>query len=250
MSDITERITKKIASCGVYSRREAERLIFSNRVKVNGTLVINPAYKVSDNDKIEIDEELIKSDVYPKIYIYNKPVGVVTTSKDTHNRETIFQNIKKNYPLMNERLMYIGRLDINSSGLLLLTNYPKIASFLEKGKFDRVYKVRVSGKLSDNQIYEIKKGLVIDGIKYFGIKDVHNITAEFNKENRKNYWIEITLNEGKNREIRRIMNYLGFYVSKLIRIKYYKFKIGNIPTGRLIEVKEKETKKILDLINR
>lgn len=242
-----ERIAKIIAASGICSRRAAEDLVFSGRIVVNGVMINHPSVKVNENDEIKIDNKVIIRNVIPKIYLYNKPIGVITTSKDTHNRETVFQNIKKNCPTIKERLIYVGRLDINSSGLLILTNTPKIASFLEKSKFERIYKVRISGILSINQIKQIKKGITIDGVRYFGIKDISHIHS--GNVFGKNRWIKITLTEGKNREIRKIINHFGFSVSKLIRTNYYKFELGNLPNGRIIEANKSLTKEILNMIN-
>ncbi len=243
-----ERIAKSIAASGVCSRRDAENLVFSGKVRVNGVIIDHPSMKVSDNDKIEINGKLINKSIVPKIYLYNKPVGVITTAKDTNNRETVFQNIQRNNRIIKERLIYIGRLDINSSGLLLLTNTPKIASFLEKAKFERVYKVRISGKLSNNQLIKIKQGLIVDGIRYSGIKDIFYIDSK--NDSGKNQWLKIILTEGKNREIRKIINYFGLFVSRLIRVSYYKFELGTIQVGKIVEAPKLLTHEILNLVNR
>ncbi len=257
---LMDRIAKKIASYGYCSRRDAERLIFEKRVRINGQIVGNPAVKISDDDIIEIDGKVINSEIIPRIFLYHKPVGVITTARDPQGRTTVFARIAKDYPHITERLVYVGRLDINSSGLLLLTNVPAIANYMERADLTRVYKVRVSGKLTDEQIKQAKAGIEVEGIRYSGIaiKNVSNADSMRGDGRQvrtvggheKNCWIEMSLTEGKNREIRKIINYFGLSVSRLIRIKYHEFSLGNIAIGNLIEADGRVVKKILQAIER
>jgi 23S rRNA pseudouridine2605 synthase len=248
LDNIMDRIAKKIASYGYCSRRDAEILIFAGRVKINGAIEKNPAIKISDSDIIEIDNKIINSKIQPKIFLYHKPVGVITTARDPQGRTTVLQRIAMDYPHITERLIYVGRLDINSSGLLLLTNTPAVANFLETAKFLRIYKVRISGKLSSEQIEKIKSGIIIDGIKYSGISDIKNIVENDERGkggHEKNQWIQISLTEGKNREIRKIINNFGLSVSKLVRTNYHNFSLENLQTGKIIEADNKSTTKVL-----
>lgn len=237
------RLAKQIAKYGYCSRRDAEVLIFDNKVFVNDKLVNNPAIKVSADDIIKINGKIINNEVSSAIYLYNKPAGLITTFKDPNNRKTVFDDINEKYMNLG-RLLSVGRLDINSEGLLILTNNPTIANYLEKSKAKRVYKVRISGQLKDYQIKQILKGIVIKGIKYNGVQSIE--TIENKKENSsKNTWIQISLIEGKNREIRNIMNYFGLQVSRLIRISYHIFELGNLKKSELLPVNTEKVNLIL-----
>jgi 23S rRNA pseudouridine2605 synthase len=241
-----ERIVKKIAVYGYCSRRDAEKLVFGNKVQINGKTICDPSIKVSDSDIITINGKNINKKIEPKLYIYNKPLGVITTAKDPLGRKTVFDNILKNNDI-KERLVSVGRLDINSEGLLLLTNFPPLANYLERSKFTRVYKVRITGLLSVDEITKIKSGITVKGIRYFGITDVKNIPD--GNEKSKNHWIKISLIEGKNREIRIIMNRFRHEVSRLIRIQYYTFKLGTLPKGKIIEADTKIVASLLSAIS-
>ena len=171
-----------------------------------------------------------------KLFIYNKPNGLITSHKDTMSRPTIFENIPKKYG----RLLSIGRLDLNSTGLLLLTNNGEFQRFMEISKFERVYKVRILGKLSRQDIFKLNKGVTINGIKYGKIKvETENFSFGINSN------ITLTLTEGKNREIRKIMEFLGYKVNKLHRISYAGIKMQDLKLGEISEIKI--PKKIQDL---
>lgn len=221
------RIAKKIADAGLCSRRDAEKLIENKKVTLNGELVLSPAINVSNKDEIKVNGKLISQNIEPKIWIFHKPKGIITTHKDTHNRKTVFDVLPKNLG----HVISVGRLDINSEGLLLITNFGNIAHFLEHPKtaFKRKYKARIYGNIEKEEISKIEKGIKIDGIKYKPAK-----VKIINNENR-NSWIEIEITEGKNREIRKIFEYFNYPVNRLIRISYGPFSLMNLKPGEIIE---------------
>ncbi len=221
-----ERIAKFIAASGVCSRREAERLITSLKVKVDGKVISSPALNVSSSNIIEVDGQVISKHEEKRLWLYYKPVGLVTTHKDPENRPTVFQQLT-DLP----RVISVGRLDLNSEGLLLLTNSGEIANKMEspKNKFERVYLVRVYGDITG--LNSIPKVITVDGINY------HPKSIKLTKRGRTNSWFEVILTEGKNREIRRIFEHFGLQVNKLIRIKYGPYSLGDLKPGQYIEVK-------------
>ncbi|MBM31504.1 MAG: pseudouridine synthase [Chloroflexi bacterium] len=235
------RIAKFISHSGYCSRREAEELIYSKRVMVNGYLCISPAINVSESDLIQVDYREIKLQDEIKLWKFHKPVGVITTTKDPLKRKTVFDLIPKNLP----RLMPIGRLDRKSEGLLLLTNNGTLSRYFElpKNKIIRVYSVRVKGKVEENQLNVIRRGIKVDRVRYAPIKvkvESYNISST---------WLKMELIEGKNREIRKICSQLGWHVHRLIRTNYGEFSLGKLQKGKIEDLtNDKFFKKIKNLI--
>lgn len=223
------RIAKIIAGSGLCSRRMAEKLILDGKVSVNGNVISSPALNVSDDDCILIDGKPLNQKEETKLYIYHKPVGLITTHSDENGRKTIFDDIGDKFG----RLLSIGRLDLNSEGLLLLTNDGEFQRFMEspKNEFERIYQVRVRGKLSKEDILKLKNGIVVDGIKY------KKIDVKVDKVLSSNSWLTVKLIEGKNREIRRTMQALGYEVNKLIRISYAGLELRKLEKSQIYEVK-------------
>ena len=228
---MTMRIAKFMARSGVCSRREAEELIKQQRVSVNGEIITNPAINVEGNEKILLDGEKLPQREPTKLWLYHKPAGLVTTHKDEKNRPTVFDNLPKSMP----RVISVGRLDLNSEGLLLLTNNGELSRKLElpQNGWSRRYKVRVFGNITPEMLERIKNGVRVDGVEYGAIK------AEIESKQGANSWLGVTLCEGKNREIRKVMKYLGLEVSRLIRLSYGPFQLGNLKKGELREVPQK-----------
>ena len=223
------RIAKIIAASGICSRRDAEKKILNGEVLLNGQKILSPAINVSSNDEIIVNGKKLKNkNDKIKLYIYHKPNGLITSHKDTMARPTIFENIPTEYG----RLLSIGRLDLNSTGLLLLTNNGEFQRFMEISKFERVYKVRILGHLSRQDILKLSKGITIDGIKYGKIKAEDDISSYGINSN-----IILTLTEGKNREIRKIMEFLGYKVNKLHRISYAGITLQDLKIGEICEIK-------------
>ena len=224
-----ERLSKVIARNTSYSRRQAEKLIDEGRVSVDGKKIISQGMNVSENNKIFVDKKLINRSTDTQIYIFHKPRGCLVTHNDPSNRKTIFDFINKKY----RNLITVGRLDYNSEGLLILTNDGQLKREFElpKNNYQREYKVKIQGKITDFIISKISKGITVKGQKYksIEIKKI-NETSTYT-------WIRMILTEGKNREIRKIFDSLNMTVTRLIRISYGKYRLGKLQKGGLIKVK-------------
>lgn len=231
-----QRIAKIIANSGYCSRRDAERLIEDGLVKVNGQVIDNPATLITDQS-IKINNKLINPKQNPKIWIFHKPKNTIVSNNDPQNRKTIFEILPENLP----RVITIGRLDINTEGLLLLTNNGDISRHIElpKTAWSRVYRVRVFGKINMDELQKLEKGIRIDGIKYGSIK------IELEKEGSFNSWLKVTLKEGKNREIKKVIEHFGLQVNSLIRISFGPFHLGNLAVGQIKTVDNKVLKSFL-----
>jgi 23S rRNA pseudouridine2605 synthase len=226
------RIAKFIASKGVCSRRNAEKLIEDLQVVVNGKTLQSPAFLVDENDEVLVQGKKLTSYFEKKLWLYYKPVGQITTHKDNKNRQTVFEYLKQ---IGLPHVISVGRLDINSEGLLLITNCPDFAHQMESPKnlVERIYRVRVFGKLEYEYMKKkLSEGITIDGIKYNPI----TIRLLNLQTDSKNQWLEISLTEGKNREIRKVMGYFNLMVNKLVRIQFGKFKIGNLKPTEIKEI--------------
>lgn len=234
---MTERIAKFMARSGVCSRRQAEEYIKQKRVSVNGELVQSPAFNIDGTEAILLDGEKLPQIQQTRLWLYHKPVGLLTTHKDTHNRPTVFEALPPDMP----RVISVGRLDVNSEGLLLLTNDGNLSRKLElpQNGWSRRYKVRVHGKVELEKLAELEKGALIDGVQYGPVK------IEQISQNGSNSWFLITLNEGKNREIRKLMKSVNLEVARLIRLSYGPFQLGNLKKGEVKEVPQKVIKEQL-----
>jgi len=223
-----ERIAKRLARAGLCSRRDAERWIAEGRVSVDGKVLDSPALAVTDASDIRVDGKPIPEPEPPRLWRYHKPAGLVTTHKDERGRPTVFERLPPNLP----RLISVGRLDLNSEGLLLLTNDGELARELElpaRGWLRR-YRVRVHGAVDAARLAALEKGLTIDGVAYGPIR------AELDRTQGSNAWLTLSLREGKNREVRRVMEHLGLGVTRLIRIAYGPFQLGELERGQVDEV--------------
>ena len=226
-----ERIAKRIARAGLCSRREAERWITAGRVSVNGGVLDSPACVVGGSDKITVDGKALPGAETTRLFLYHKPVGLLTTNKDERGRATVFDSLPKDLP----RVVSVGRLDMNSEGLLLLTNDGGLARYLELPAtgWSRQYRVRVHGHVNEKKLAALKKGITVEGVDY------KSIQAKLDSVKGANSWLSVTLAEGKNREIRRVMEALGLRVNRLIRVSYGVFTLGKLPEGKVGEVSEK-----------
>jgi len=235
---MAERIAKYIANSGFCSRRKAEELIEKGEVTLNSEKISSPINFVSDSDEVHVSGKLIKEISKKRIWVFNKPEGLVCTRSDEKGRKTIYDVLPKGKEFQN--LHYIGRLDLNSEGLLLLTNSSEVKRFYEhpENDIERVYLVRVYGKVDQKIFAHAKKGIAIYDEKKRK-KIVHQAQIETHKapmNEGKNSWLKFTLKEGKNREIRKICQRYSLEVNKLKRISYGKFKLDGLPRGEIYEV--------------
>ena len=241
-SNETERIAKKLSRAGVCSRREAERWIAEGRIKVNNVILSTPATNVSEKDKILVDNIPLPKPSLTKIWRFHKPKGCLVTENDPKGRKTIFQILPKSLP----RVISVGRLDYDSEGLLLLTNDGEISRKLELPSTGwlRKYKVRVHGIVDKSALLKIKDGIKLDNFK------TGPIEASLEIQKGTNAWILIGIREGKNREIRRIMDHLGYPVNRLIRLSYGPFQLGNLKSGEVSEINKNVIKNQLGLMHK
>ncbi len=229
-----DRIAKVMARAGVCSRRDAERWIAEGRVAVNGRALTSPAFNVSDSDKITIDGAPMQARERTRLFLFHKPAGYVTTARDEEGRATAFSYLEERYPDL-PRLVSVGRLDINTEGLLLLTNDGGLARTLELPAtgWTRRYRVRAHGAIDQARLDSLLGGITIDGVHYAPIE------ARLEREQGANVWIAMSLTEGKNREIKRVMAHLGLDVTRLIRVSFGPFQLGDLAEGAVEEVRLK-----------
>jgi 23S rRNA pseudouridine2605 synthase len=226
-----ERIAKVMARAGLCSRRDAERWIAEGRVRVDGAILTSPALTVTPASDIEVDGKKLAKPAPSRLWRYHKPAGLVTTHRDEKERPTIFDKLPPGMP----RVVSIGRLDLNSEGLLLLTNDGALARRLELPVTGwlRRYKVRVHGIVEADRLMHLAKGVTIDGTAY------GPIAAKLERQQGSNAWLEMGLREGRNREVRRVIEHLGYAVTRLIRLSYGPFQLGLLERGAVEEVPRK-----------
>ena len=223
-----ERIAKVMARAGLCSRREAEKWVRGGRVCINGKVISEPGINVRKNDTILVDNQPLPQSEATRLWRYYKPSGLVSTNIDPEGRATIFEKLPKELP----RVITVGRLDITSEGLLLLTNDGELARKLElpKTRWVRRYRARVHGHVVEDRLLSLSKGVSVDGVHY------GPIAAKIDSQKKSNAWLDLRLREGKNREIRKVMGFLGLDVTRLIRIAYGPFQLGKMNRGQVIEI--------------
>lgn len=234
-----DRIAKVLSRAGVASRREAERMIEDGRVSVNGKTITSPALNVTPADRIVVDGKQIGEPEPPRIWLYHKPAGLVTTERDEKDRPTVFGTLPADLP----RVMSVGRLDLNSEGLLILTNDGEVKRKLELPSTGwlRRYRVRINGSVSEAKLDELRAGIEVEGIRY------QPMVVTFDRQQGANAWLTISLREGKNREIRKAMAAIGVTVNRLIRVSYGPFQLGALGQGEVEEVKQRVVRDQLGL---
>ena len=225
-----ERVAKALARAGVASRREVERLIAAGRVSVNGEVLTTPAVKVAAGDQLAVDGKPVEAARPARLWRYHKPAGLVTTHRDPQGRPTVFERLPRDLP----RVISIGRLDLNSEGLLLLTNDGGLAREMElpASGLVRRYRVRVRGEINPAKLDGLRAGLSVDGVRYGPIEAVLEPTSGAGV----NRWLSVALAEGKNREVRKVLGALGLEVSRLIRTAYGPHRLGELKPGEVAEV--------------
>lgn len=224
-----ERIAKHLARAGLCSRREAERMIAEGRVAVDGNTLETPAFLVTAKSQVTVDGKTVASAKPAEIWRYHKPPGLITSHNDPQGRPTVFENLPRGLG----RMLSVGRLDLTSEGLLLLTNDGGLARRLERSDWLRRYRVRVYGRPDAVRLKSLDQGITVEGVDY------SPIAAAIDSQSASNAWLTLGLNEGKNREIRRVLEHLGLQVNRLIRIAYGPFQLGSLKRGQLVRVPPK-----------
>ncbi len=226
-----ERIAKRLSRIGVCSRREAERMIEAGRIAVDGVVVTSPAVRIAPDARLTVDGRPVGKAAPARLWRYHKPNGLICTNRDPQGRETIFDRLPKGLP----RVVSIGRLDLTSEGLLLLTNDGALARRLEHPStgWTRRYRVRVFGKPDGARLTRLKRGITLDGVRYGPIE------ARIERFQAANAWLSMALREGKNREIRKVLNHLGLEVNRLIRVSFGPFQLGSLAREAVSEVAQK-----------
>ena len=235
-----QRIAKFIAAAGLCSRRDAERWIAEGRVIVNGNTLDTPAFLVNADDDVMVDGKRVTlTRDTPRLFVYHKPAGLVTSHRDEKGRATVFDHLPRDLP----RVVSVGRLDLDSEGLLLLTTSGALARAMElpSNAQKRTYRVRVRGTPMETHLAQLERGVKVDGVQYQPI----GVVVESEKEHGRNQWLTLTLQEGKNREIRRIFEHFDLPVSRLIRIRYGSFYLDDLAPEEVAEVPASDVEKLM-----
>jgi 23S rRNA pseudouridine2605 synthase len=229
-----DRIAKLLARAGVASRREIERMIEAGRVKIGDQVVTTPATLLTSLRGVTVDDIPVKAPEAPRLFAFHKPAGLITAERDAAGRPTIYTALRNSLPPGSPRLMPVGRLDLNTEGLLLLTNDGELKRAMElpSSGIPRTYRARTFGPITQAQLEELMQGIEIEGVRY------GPINANMERSTGRNQWIEVVLTEGKNREVRRVLEHLGLQVSRLLRVSYGPFELGDLPRGMVVELRQ------------
>lgn len=228
-----DRIAKLLARAGIASRREVERMIADGRVAIEGKVLDTPAVKLKDLRGVTVDGKPVEQAEETRLFAFHKPAGLLTAERDPKGRPTIYAALRNALPKSAGRVMPVGRLDFNTEGLLLLTNDGELKRAMElpRSGVPRTYRARAFGDISQAQLDELIEGIEVDGIRY------GRIEADLERGSGKNRWIQLTLTEGKNREVRRVLEHLGLQVNRLMRIAYGPFELADLPRGQAVEIR-------------
>jgi 23S rRNA pseudouridine2605 synthase len=229
-----ERIAKLLARAGVASRREVERMIADGRVRIGEELVTTPATVLANLKGVTVDGKAVARAEPARLFLFHKPAGLITAERDPAGRPTIYTALRNALPPETPRIMPIGRLDLSTEGLLLLTNDGELKRAMElpANGVPRTYRARTFGDIGQERLEDLMQGIEIDGVRY------GPIDANMERRTGRNQWIELTLTEGKNREVRRVLEHLGLQVSRLLRVRYGPFVLGDLPRGAAGEVRQ------------
>ncbi len=226
----SQRIAKLLARAGIASRREIERMIAEGRIAIGGKVVETPATLLTSLHGVTVDGKPVRAPAPARLFRYHKPAGLLTTERDPKGRPTIYDRLPSGLP----RVMPVGRLDLNTEGLLLLTTDGELKRQLElpSSGVERTYRARVFGEISQERLEDLIQGIEIEGIRY------GSIDANLERRTGRNAWVELKLTEGKNREVRRVLEHLGLQVSRLLRTAYGPFPLADLPAGAVDEVRQ------------
>ncbi|MCT2559040.1 rRNA pseudouridine synthase [Tsuneonella sp. YG55] len=235
-----ERIAKLLARAGVASRREVERMIADGRVAIAGKVLDTPATIIPNLKGVTVDGKPVGQADQARVFAFHKPSGLITAERDPKGRPTIYTALRNALPKNAPRVMPVGRLDMNTEGLLLLTNDGELKRALElpSSNVPRTYRARAFGEVSQARLDELIEGVEIDGIRY------GRIEADLDGGKGRNQWILLTLTEGKNREVRRVLEHLGLQVSRLLRVGYGPFNLGDLPRGAVVEIPQAQVERL------
>jgi len=236
-----DRIAKLLARAGVASRREVERMIADGRIKIGDEVVTTPATLLTSLKGVSVDGKPVKAPDPARLFAFHKPSGLITAERDPAGRPTIYNALRNALPQNAGRVMPVGRLDFNTEGLLLLTNDGglKRAMELPSSGIPRTYRARTFGEVTQEQLEGLIEGVEIDGIRY------GQINANMERSTGRNRWIEVTITEGKNREVRRVLEHLGLEVSRLIRTAYGPFELLDLPRGAAVEIRPQDVERFM-----
>lgn len=231
-----DRIAKLLARAGIASRREVERMIAEGRVRIGDEVVTTPATVLTSLAGVSVDGVAVKAAEPTRLFAFHKPSGLITAERDPAGRPTIYTALRNALPAGTGRVMPVGRLDFSTEGLLLLTNDGGFKRQLELPStgVERTYRARAFGDISQAQLEDLIEGIEIDGVRY------GKIDANLERRTGRNQWIEMTLTEGKNREVRRVLEHLGLEVSRLLRVAYGPFHLGDLPKGQAVEIEPRQ----------
>jgi len=241
-----DRIAKLLARAGVASRREVERMIADGRVAVDGKVLDTPAIKLESLKGVTVDGNPVAAPEAPRLFAFHKPSGLITAERDPAGRPTIYTALRNALPKNTPRLMPVGRLDFTTEGLLLLTNDGELKRAMElpASGVPRTYRARAFGDVSQAQLDDLMEGVEIDGVRYGSIE------ADLERGSGRNRWIEMTLTEGKNREVRRVLEHLGLKVNRLLRTAYGPFELADLPRGQAVEIRQSDVERFRKSLKR
>jgi 23S rRNA pseudouridine2605 synthase len=236
-----DRIAKLLARAGIASRREVERMIADGRVKIGDDVVTTPNTVLTSLKGVSVDGKAVKAPDPARLFLFHKPAGLITAERDPAGRPTIYTALRNALPANAGRVMPIGRLDFNTEGLLLLTNDGGLKRTMELPStgLPRTYRARTFGDITQEQLEDLSEGIEIEGVRY------GPINANMERSTGRNQWIEVTITEGKNREVRRVLEHLGLEVSRLIRTVYGPFELLDLPRGQAVELKQVELERFM-----
>lgn len=229
-----DRIAKLLARAGVASRRDVERMIADGRVALDGKVLDTPAVKLANLKGVTVDGKPIAHAEPSRLFAFHKPSGLITAERDPRNRPTIYTALRNALPRGTPRLMPVGRLDFNTEGLLLMTNDGELKRAMElpSSGIPRTYRARAFGEVTQAMLDDLMEGVEIDGVRY------GKIEADLERSSGRNRWIVMTLTEGKNREVRNVLEHLGLQVSRLLRTAYGPFQLADLPRGQAVEIRQ------------